>query len=64
MARPLQSTDGSLIDMSGTTVEDDLVILIADANEIFHAASGTSSHTVSTCAVCGNMSNARSDAMR
>src|ERR1035437_9128330 len=34
-----------------------------DLHDVFHAVTGTSSHTVSTCAVCGNMSNAVSLAM-
>src|ERR1019366_8294818 len=34
-----------------------------DLHDVFHAVAGTSSHTVSTCAVCGNMSNAVSLAM-
>src|SRR5512143_120779 len=52
------------VDVHAVAVEHHLVVLIADSYEVFHAASGTSSQTVSTCAVCGNMSNARSEAMR
>src|SRR5687767_1272165 len=36
--------------------------LAVEIDDVLHAAdAGTSSHTVSTCAVCGNMSNATSD---
>ena len=37
------------------------MLLAGHAHEVLHAASGASSQTVSTCAVCGNMSNARTD---
>ena len=39
--------------------------LVVQLDDVFHATAsvGRSSHTVSTCAVCGNMSNARNDSM-
>src|SRR6185437_217802 len=52
------------VDVHTFGVEQNLVVLAVDSNEISHASLGTSSHTVSTCAVCGNMSKARSDSMR
>ena len=54
------SPDAFQIDDVDERVEQDLVFRAADPHEVLHAGSsaGTSSHTVSTCAVCGNMSNA------
>src|SRR5258705_2836279 len=48
------------LERDGLAVDGDFELLIPDPNEVFHAA-GTSSHTVSTCAVCGNMSKARTE---
>src|SRR5690348_2671520 len=44
-------------------VDDNLELGAIDDHQVFHAAAGTSSHTVSTCAVCGNMSKATREAI-
>ena len=38
------------------TVEEDRDLGVIHDDDVLHAANGTSSHTVSTWAVCGNMS--------
>src|SRR5439155_3528668 len=59
---------GGAVDPYTVGIEDHLVLVGADPHQVPHAApvreSGTSSQTVSTCAVCGNMSNACTLAMR
>src|SRR5688500_18081207 len=48
----------------GGPVDRDLVLLSVYDDEVLHALPGTSSHTVSTCAVCGNMSKPSTDSTR
>ena len=55
---------GIAVDADPFPIELDLDRLARHFHDVFHAASGTSSHTVSTCAVCGNMSNEARLAMR
>src|SRR5918992_1154202 len=48
-------------DADRRSVERNLDLLAVHRDDVFHAAAGTSSQTVSTCAVCGNMSKATTD---
>ena len=44
------------LELDLVSLEHDLDLLSPTRHEVLHAASGTSSQSVSTCAVCGNMS--------
>src|SRR5436190_9559846 len=53
------------VDADALAVQLDLEVALADGDVVLHRqAAGTSSQTVSTCAVWGNMSNPRSDSTR
>src|SRR5665647_3065750 len=56
--------DGFFADDDLVAIELHVVTLTVQIDDVFHAAEGTSSHTDSTCAVCGNMSNGTSDTTR
>jgi hypothetical protein len=51
-------------DPDGGPINTDLDLLAVDRDDVFHILSETSSQTVSTWAVCGNMSNPRTEAIR
>src|SRR5262245_55437391 len=56
--------DRLAVDLDAVRAKVDRHPLAVHVDEVLQASSGMSSHTTSTCAVCGNMSYARSELTR
>ena len=56
--------DAGHVETSPDRAEVHVGAFTVDVDDVLHAPSGTSSHTVSTCAVCGNMSKQTSYTIR